>query len=84
MKKSELQKQLDKRKYPENQKEPGFRDYCDYCPMRITEFQIITKDGQAFFEIISRGCRKSQEIRERYSLCGKAYIKRDHERRRSK
>lgn len=88
MKKVELQKALDKRKYIKSEKQKrdlsGFMDYCEYCNMRKTEFQVTEKDGKAFFEIVPKGCRKSQEIREKYSLCGKAYIKRDHERRRSK
>lgn len=88
MKKAELQKLLDKRRYIKSEKAKkdlsGFMEYCDYCVMRKTEFQVTEKDGKAFFEIVPNGCRKPQKIREKYSLCGKAYIKRDHERRRVK
>ena len=91
MKKSELQIALDKRKYIESEKQgkdlSGFMDYCEYCNMRILKAQFFKSSEdvkECIGEIVCYGCSKSQELREKYNLCGKAYIKRDHERRRSK
>lgn len=88
MKKIELQKKLDKRKYLESERQgkdlSGFMNYCEYCVMQLKDFQITTENNKPVFTIISVGCSKSPELREKYNLCAKAYIKRDHEKRRKK